>query len=644
MDEVKWYENSSLESIKNIIKDNINTASRSFVAIGYYLKNVRDRELYLQDGYKNILEFAEGEFNISQSWANKWMRINDRFSKDGNSPMLLDEYKGFGSSVLAEMITLTDDQLEHITLTTTRAEIRSIKNEGKSDEILVAPAPVETEKELLSATGELKTVRPADSLITTPGCGNGEYDCFSCGRECTIRQVDRYCGEAPLGNPFSCTTMNVHENLRSDIGNKCMFINLDLAYRRPGDNEPSPCCKECTEKCGYECNSSAHRPVEDIIQKSDTETLKTVNEELKQPKEESHNGAWFVQQYFDRFTENLAALMRMCRESKSRSDVAKEFQKYISPYGARSTSCSEWDFSLHSFAGGMDFRIGNEKMHLKYGRLVEEALDLYNPFDHKYDGEKVNDTNESVTETAKTVNDEPENVIDQDKSVSQECTGCKLNGNSDAGIMECHPERGEHVCWIADETEESEIVEADVIHTETDNSDPERYSMVEVQMEIASHTRNLDILRKDNCTDPIRHKTKMRLDAATTLLDKLQESVIETESKPVQPELPILKNNDQRKDFIDNYTSWPIWIDQELTGERYYRYDFGDGKSFVVRVSLQHTYKNYNRTEKIGYTHEEYFLLGVKNKWIPGMPTFTESSSNKSAMIDFLREHQKKGA
>ncbi|WMJ85471.1 hypothetical protein [Anaerocolumna sp. MB42-C2] len=38
MDEVKWYENSSLESIKNIIKDNINTASRSFLAIGYYLK------------------------------------------------------------------------------------------------------------------------------------------------------------------------------------------------------------------------------------------------------------------------------------------------------------------------------------------------------------------------------------------------------------------------------------------------------------------------------------------------------------------------------------------------------------------------------------------------------------------------------
>ncbi|MDF2611342.1 MAG: hypothetical protein K0R92_2816, partial [Lachnospiraceae bacterium] len=37
MDEVKWYENTPLETIKSIIKDNINIASRSFVAIGYYL-------------------------------------------------------------------------------------------------------------------------------------------------------------------------------------------------------------------------------------------------------------------------------------------------------------------------------------------------------------------------------------------------------------------------------------------------------------------------------------------------------------------------------------------------------------------------------------------------------------------------------
>ena len=41
-----------------------------------------------------------------------------------------------------------------------------------------------------------------------------------------------------------------------------------------------------------------------------------------------------------------------------------------------------------------------------------------------------------------------------------------------------------------------------------------------------------------------------------------------------QRELPKLTNNDKRKDWIDDYRSWPVWIEVEQTCERYYRYDF----------------------------------------------------------------------
>lgn len=117
---------------------------------------------------------------------------------------------------------------------------------------------IRAEEEQLSAYGTEKTVRLEGSLLDTEGCEGG-HDCFSCSMDCKIRQKDRYCMEAPLGKPYPCATMNVLESLRQDIGDKCQFINHDLAYHRSGDNEPDPCCKECKEPCGYACSKAAIR-------------------------------------------------------------------------------------------------------------------------------------------------------------------------------------------------------------------------------------------------------------------------------------------------------------------------------------------------------------------------------------------------
>lgn len=53
--EIRWYERQfSLDDAKTFIKANITTAARSFIAIGFYLKCVRDRELFLEDGYQSV--------------------------------------------------------------------------------------------------------------------------------------------------------------------------------------------------------------------------------------------------------------------------------------------------------------------------------------------------------------------------------------------------------------------------------------------------------------------------------------------------------------------------------------------------------------------------------------------------------------
>lgn len=117
-----------------------------------------------------------------------------------------------------------------------------------------------------SAYGLPKTEYPKGSLLTTEGCGH-KYDCFICAQDCGIRQKERYCCEAPCGNPFACTTMNVLENLKNDIGNECQFINLDLAEHK-ASGEPDPCCKNCQiNDCGYRCR----RAVKVLPELNDTE-------------------------------------------------------------------------------------------------------------------------------------------------------------------------------------------------------------------------------------------------------------------------------------------------------------------------------------------------------------------------------------
>lgn len=90
----EWYENITYEQAKNILQENMDTLKMSFIAAGYYLKYIRDHELYLEDGYQSIWEFAEENYGIKKSTASRWMAMNDRFSQGGNSPVLAEEYRG----------------------------------------------------------------------------------------------------------------------------------------------------------------------------------------------------------------------------------------------------------------------------------------------------------------------------------------------------------------------------------------------------------------------------------------------------------------------------------------------------------------------------------------------------------------------
>lgn len=140
--ESKWYEmDMSLNDAKKLLSSNIKNMSRSFIAAGYYMKYIRDRELFRDGGYSSIWEFAEDQYGIKKSAASRWMAMNDKFSKDGNSPILDDKYKDFNKSQLQEMLYLTDDQIEEAEPEMSAKEIRAIRKPPEVE--VIAPAQQE---------------------------------------------------------------------------------------------------------------------------------------------------------------------------------------------------------------------------------------------------------------------------------------------------------------------------------------------------------------------------------------------------------------------------------------------------------------------------------------------------------------------
>lgn len=122
------------DQYKIAVRDEINSASESFVKIGYLLKVARDTDILINSGYSNYLEFAREEFSLDAGTVSRFIKINDKYSVDHNTPELLPEFKGYGRAKLQEMITLPDYLSETFTPELTKSEIQTIKAEYEEEQ------------------------------------------------------------------------------------------------------------------------------------------------------------------------------------------------------------------------------------------------------------------------------------------------------------------------------------------------------------------------------------------------------------------------------------------------------------------------------------------------------------------------------
>lgn len=115
----------------DIIRDELHRTRRSFVKIGWYLKHIKDQEMFKTDGYADIFELALDKFNISQPTATRFMNICKEFSVDHDSPELDEKFVDFSVSQLFEMLPMEEDKRERITSDMTVKQIREVKEDTR---------------------------------------------------------------------------------------------------------------------------------------------------------------------------------------------------------------------------------------------------------------------------------------------------------------------------------------------------------------------------------------------------------------------------------------------------------------------------------------------------------------------------------
>lgn len=128
-------QNATFRDIRANIESKIKLMARNMVQIGYYLKLLRDRELYKEAGYDDFLECAYKEFNLTESSVYRFIRANSEYSSGGNSPEIDAEYSAYNSSQLIEMLNMPKEERMEITPDMPVKAIRRLKKKSQDDDL-----------------------------------------------------------------------------------------------------------------------------------------------------------------------------------------------------------------------------------------------------------------------------------------------------------------------------------------------------------------------------------------------------------------------------------------------------------------------------------------------------------------------------
>lgn len=538
----------SYDSAKSIIRRDLESMSRKFITIGYYLKLIRDKEMYRQDGFRDIWEFAQDTYDISKSTCSRWMAMNDKFSQGGNSPYLKEEYRDFGKSQLQEMLYLTDEQMEQARPDMTAKEIREIRKPEEPKRELKKPDETERQylnnaaKHLISSWHDwflqdfMKRVMQVDEspkeikkklegksryyyFSTDKGTGHINLfdDCVQVWNEESdcIGDFDWFYLAAAIQSMWSETILEDSQKKQGSQEKIRPYDRGCITGKSPSGNcvccgkDGVECCAQCKEKCNGRCGWIDVAPAQ-------------------QESEEQIQGQMEIQDYPEILPEEYIA-----SDSREQQGIVAMAQQEES----------------------------EQELFINPPEICEKTVETINPAD-------------------------PEERYEE------------LSDETDMELLRNLLEEAKRLLKIMNEA-----------YTEKD---------IRVR------------------------KQKLMIGAyAGMIADLDQEDIPET----IQPELPLFKNNDQRKEWLRNYQAWDIWYEDKNIGARYYKYDFDNGAQLIAEEYTRPATDWYEEHD-ISYLH----LVGGpeppkdKSGCVPKWnrhEVYDKFPSNETELVEFLKYVQK---
>lgn len=621
MEEVRYYNSPiTLEEAEQYIQSGLITAARAYVANGFYLRRIREDKLFEVAGYQNFEDYVRGKYNKDKGWASKCIKVNQQLSEEGNSPILSKQYLEYSTYQLVELAYMSEEQREEEA--DPDMTVNQLKQIRKPDEV------VELEKSCDITTSEPKEEQEQEPEET---------------QDRTVYVKEQYRLKESFLYPFSVWLIKNH---KAWFAEDHMSRVLKVDKSEPQLKAYLGASQSGFRSFGFPVDNDTYyaKMYDDGIEISHfTDIGFTVIDGMSE---------WFY----------LAASVQVQWNVVALEEAQEERRQESGTFNAAPISCSAVSDGLKGEDHEIDhFLNQNKSIDDAYGWFRSEMVKEYLKTGYKDPNEECRiivlgsmhrvlkrkdvtvfyDTSGTATfdvengrlereynyffgdqNTAESESKEPENVSEQAESV---------------------PDTPENII-------DGEFVEV-LPEPETTEYAP-RYFLEEQKRKLDEYLQILAKVELGPADIKLLERQKTIVAALAAMVAELERPEPEPElEKQEQPELPILKNNDQRKEFIETYETWPIWIDQKETGERYYRYDLSDKVAMVVKVSWKHSWSSYKESKDYEYSAEQYYLLGVRSEWSANARsvyvedetrTFYECSTNMTALVEYLKDFQKK--
>lgn len=612
MDEL-WYRNVTYEDAKDMVKESLANTVESFIVSGYWLKYIRDSRAYEKDGYENLWTLAETEFGLHISEASRAMSMNDKYSVDGNSPVMLEKYKQYNKSQLQEMLTMTDEQREQVTPDMRIKEIRELKNPVSDD---VESGGVQDDE--LMDNGADQVRNELERWI--------EYFVYhkfmTLYRAFTVGGLESISIEV-LRNAYG-------EELQEDSLPENLLLFDDHSELVDGSTG-------------------------EIVGKYENDTVNTV---LKCEFEKLRN------QREIKMRPALKGLMDdpycgVCGTPMA----ASERESY-----ERCWKCGQqidWDWYIKNFCDVARDTVDSESEEEPIEDILTEieiAPEQEEPLNIEFDtGELLKELDDDVIDgeyreigkapeaDAQAVNRIPDKCMTGWSKYPEHCSCCGYNG------VQCcaQCEKGQkHECngrcgWVEEPYKPDEKVEDPA--TETDDLYRLRNLLYKKNKELGEY------LACEGLPENTVYEKKTVVAALANMLRKLEDEADKENTLDVeQPALPHFKNNNERKAWIEDVEAWGLWYEDQNIQARYYKYDFPDG-SRLIAVKYKYTYQEWMRGYEIyadrekwdgeyknTYYHMIYAEEYSKTHSYEYQRYYTHATESVNNLVNFIKEVSKK--